>query len=52
MVVIQYKIVEGVNEETDGIMHDTIAALYTLFYNLSSFLSPLIGGLLHDFVNV
>lgn len=50
MLTIDYKIVEGTDEETEGILHDTIAALYNLWYSSSSLLSPIIGGFLFDLV--
>lgn len=49
-VTLYYQVVEGVDEEFDGIMHDSIAAIYNLFYSSSSFLSPIFGGFLHDHV--
>ena len=49
-MTLYYQVVEGVDEEFDGIMHDSIAALYSLFYSASSFLSPIFGGFLHDHV--
>lgn len=48
MISIDYKIVEGSDEETEGLLHDTIAAMYNLWYSSSSLLSPIIGGFLFD----
>ena len=50
-VAITYNIVEGLDEELDGIMHDTIASLYNFFYSLSAYLSPIIAGGIHDLTN-
>lgn len=49
-VTLYYQVVEGVDEEFDGIMHDSIAAIYNLFYSSSALLSPIFGGFLHDHV--
>lgn len=51
MLAIEYKIVEGVDEETEGLLHDTIAALYNLWYSSSSLVSPIVGGFLYDLVH-
>jgi len=48
MLTIEYKLVEGVDEETEGLLHDTIAALYNLWYSSGSLLSPILGGFLYD----
>ena len=50
ILTIEYKLVEGTDEETEGLLHDTIAALYNLWYSSSSLLSPILGGLLFDTV--
>ena len=46
--VIRFKIIEGQNPQVDSAMHDTIAALYTLIYNVSSVFAPLFGGWMYD----
>ena len=50
MLSIEYKLIEGTDEETEGVLHDTIAALYNLWYSSSSLISPIIGGALYDSV--
>ena len=50
MLTIEHKLIEGTDEETEGLLHDTIAALYNLWYSSSSLLSPIIGGFLFDIV--
>lgn len=50
-ITIAYKIVEGTDEETEGLLHDTIAAMYNLWYSSASLLSPIIGGLMFDVIH-
>ena len=50
MITIEFKLIEGTDEETEQLLHDTIAALYNLWYSSSSLLSPIIGGALYDTV--
>lgn len=49
LVSIHFKIVEGYDEELDGIMNDALANLYNIFYSGSGLVSPLIGGLLYEY---
>ena len=44
----KYQIVEGLNPDLDGKLNDTISSFYTLSFNLSSLVAPIIGGALYD----
>ena len=50
-VTLKYKLVNGVDPEADGKIHDTICSSYALFYQTSSLLSPIIGSSLFDTVD-
>ena len=45
---VEYKIIEGSAKETEGLLHDNIAALYNLWYSTASLFSPVLGGFLYD----
>ena len=46
----QFKIIEGVNPALDNKLNDVISSLYGLFYNLSSLIGPILGGMMYDIV--
>ena len=46
--MIRFKIIEGQNPEVDSAMHDNIAALYTLIFNLTAVFTPAFGGWMFD----
>ena len=45
---LKYKIIQGVNPALDGKLSDIMSSGYGLFYNLSSLMGPIIGGVLYD----
>ena len=47
-VIFHYKIVEGVDEHLEGLMHDSIASLYQLIYSTAGLFAPIIGGAMYD----
>ena len=44
----KYKIIEGVNPALDNKLNDVLSSQYGLFYNLSSLVGPILGGLFYD----
>ena len=50
MLTIEHKLVEGTDADAEGLLHDTIAALYSLWNCTSRLFSPIIGGFLFDLV--
>lgn len=45
-----FKIIEGVNPALDNKLNDVLSSQYGLFYNLSSLIGPILGGILYDVV--
>lgn len=45
---LKYKIVQNINPALDGKLSDIMSSGYGLFYNLSSLLGPICGGVLYD----
>ena len=46
---IKFKIIGGSNPELDGILCDTLSAIYDLFIQLGSLLGPLVGGIIYQY---
>ena len=44
----KYKIIEGHNKELDGKLNDSLSSFYTMSFNFSSLVGPLIGGAMFD----
>jgi hypothetical protein len=45
---IRYNIIEGFDKNFDNHLNDEISNLYNLFQQISSLISPIIGGVLYD----
>ena len=44
----KYKIVEGQDKELDGKLNDSLSSFYTMSFNFSSLVGPLLGGAMYD----
>jgi|LauGreDrversion4_2_1035121.scaffolds.fasta_scaffold1857668_2 hypothetical protein len=45
---LKYKIVEGLDEDTEGKIHDTISSLYTFFFSFAGLTCPIIGSFIYE----
>ena len=50
VINLRYRLVEGIDEELEGKVHDTISSLYTFFFSFSGLISPIIGSYIYEHI--
>ena len=49
-MIVKYKVIEGLDEEMDGLMNDSISSLYQgIFVSFGGLICPIYGGFMYDY---